>query len=179
MTITKIKGLWVRDLAVHEDDRGELFECLHAYEVAEDTSVKESLKMSYFVRTRAAGTVRAFHAHEKLWDYFCIVEGSAAFCFVDARQGKIKPGAMNYDDRMRSFRPDPGTTEKIVLSGRHPRLITVPPGIYHGWMALEPNTILASFGTQYYNRSCLDEHRVAPCFFDQEFGKSPWSVEGR
>jgi dTDP-4-dehydrorhamnose 3,5-epimerase len=104
------------------------------------------------------GTIRAFHKHEVLWDWFFIAHGSAKFNF--------------YDDR-----PDsPTYKEKVtIVSGTQKNiLMVVPPGVYHGWMALEDDTMLVSIASEVYNREKPDEVRVPPESFGFE-----WEVKGK
>lgn len=119
----------VTELAVNVDDRGELFEVLRR-----DALEFVDFGQVYVVRSRQPGTVRAWHRHAVMWDHFCIVAGSALFQFVD---------------------DEPGGTEvcapyKIVATDRKPVVLHVPPGVWHGWMALEPNTLLLSIASQPY-----------------------------
>ncbi|MBI3961573.1 MAG: dTDP-4-dehydrorhamnose 3,5-epimerase family protein, partial [Deinococcus sp.] len=57
---------------------------------------------------------------------------------------------------------------------RNPTLIGVPPGVYHGWMALEDDTQLISTASEVYNRERPDEVRIPP----DSFG-DVWTVQGR
>ena len=147
----KIDGLEVVDLVTRVDDRGYLIEIVRATD-----SYFKKFGQVYVVRSITRGTVRAFHKHKKLWDYFFIVNGSAKYGFYDNRK-KSK----TYQNK-----------ETIVLTDRKPSLIIVPPGIYHGWMALEDNTILISTASEVYNREKPDEVRVPYNSFDFN-----WSVE--
>ena len=53
-------------------------------------------------------------------------------------------------------------------------MIVVPPGVYHGWMALEDDTQLISTASEVYNREKPDEVRIPP----ESFG-DVWEVKGR
>ena len=78
---------------------------------------------------------------------------------------------------LRDDRPDSPTYNEmqIVVSGpRNPALIVVPPGVYHGWMALEDDTQLISTASEVYNREKPDEVRIPP----DSFG-DVWEVKGR
>ena len=48
----------------------------------------------------------------------------------------------------------------------------VPPGVYHGWMALEDDTQLISVGSELYDPNNLDEVRVPYTSFGYD-----WSVQ--
>ena len=112
----------------------------------------------YIVGDVSRGTIRAFHKHNVLWDFFFISHGTAKFAF--------------YDDR-----PESPTYKKmftVVIGERNPSIIVVPPGVFHGWMALEDDTQLISIASEVYNREKPDEVRVPPNSFGYE-----WEVKGR
>lgn len=62
--------------------------------------------------------------------------------------------------------------ETIILTQRNPSLIVVPPGVYHGWMALEDNTLLISTASEVYNHRKPDETRVPYNSFGYD-----WSIK--
>ncbi len=145
-------------LTTHEDDRGYLFEIVHG----SDPFVSQFGQV-YVVGDRIEKIVRAFHKHDELHDWFCIVKGAAKFVLVDDR-------------------PDSPTHEKfdiLVGSDRSPSLIVVPPGIYHGWMSLQPDTIMVSTASHEYNREKPDEARIPPESFNELIGEDPWSIKGK
>lgn len=148
-----IKDVQVIDLIVREDDRGYLYEIVHAT----DAFVPQFGQV-YVVGDPVRGIIRAFHKHAELHDWFCIVNGSAKFVLRDDR-----PESQTYKEM-----------QTIVISARSPKLIVVPPGIYHGWMSLEDNTIMVSTASHVYNREKPDEVRIPP----DSFG-DVWTVKGR
>lgn len=148
---TKIQGLEIIPLQVNFDDRGYLFEIIHNYEMPKFGQV-------YVVGNPARGTIRAFHKHEILWDYFCIVKGSAKFIFVDDRKD-----SKTYKGQ-----------ETVILSEKAPKMVIVPPGVYHGWMSLEDDTIMVSMGSEVYDKEKPDEIRIPP----DSFGDI-WTIKGR
>ena len=184
-----IEGLKVTPLQVFEDDRGALFEVIHTYDLPggryERTELRSGLRgelvdarerlfpgkfgQVYVVSDPVRGTVRAFHKHKVLVDYFCIVSGAAKFVFVDDSQDTFKETGV----------AKPGNTQIVVASGERPVLITVPPGVYHGWVSLTDNTTLLSIASELYDKQSPDEVRVPPNSFDAEFGENPWMVKGR
>jgi len=148
---TKIKGLETIFLQVNLDDRGYLFEIIHNYDIPKFGQV-------YAVGDPVRGTIRAFHKHEILWDYFCIIKGSAKFVFVDDRKD-----SQTYKQQ-----------EVVVLSEKVPRVVIVPPGVYHGWMSLEDDTIMISVGSELYDKEKPDETRIS----SDSFGDH-WIIKGR
>lgn len=142
-------------LTIHEDDRGYLFEVIHG----RDPFVTQFGQV-YIVGDRIERVVRAYHKHKELHDWFCIVRGSAKFVLVDDREDS----------------PTYRQSDILVTSDRTPSLIVVPPGIYHGWMSLEPDTLLCSTASHEYNRENPDEVRVPPESFDELLGHNPWRI---
>jgi dTDP-4-dehydrorhamnose 3,5-epimerase-like enzyme len=67
---------------------------------------------------------------------------------------------------------DDGIVKWEYLSDKNPRVLEIAPGIYHGYKALEPGSILLYYLTQKYDPS--DEHR-APA---GSFGEI-WQVENK
>lgn len=142
-------------LKVHEDDRGFLFEVIHG----SDPFVTQFGQV-YIVGDRIERVVRAYHKHNELHDWFSIVQGAAKFVLVDDR--KDSP----------TFRK----TDILVGTGRTPSLVVVPPGVFHGWMSLEPNTLLCSTASHEYNAKHPDEVRVSPDTFDELLEHDPWQI---
>jgi dTDP-4-dehydrorhamnose 3,5-epimerase len=153
-----IQDVQIIDLVTHEDDRGYLIEIAREIGGDEPHSVVHKFGQVYLVGDRTRGTVRAFHKHQELWDWFFISHGSAKFVLVDDRKNSSTNGEMM----------------TIIASERRPRLIVVPPGVYHGWMALEDDTQMVSTASHTYNREQPDEIRISP----DSFG-DVWTVKGR
>ena len=148
-----IEGVTVTDLVTHMDDRGYLIEILRST----DPHFTQFGQV-YMVGDLTRGTIRAFHKHEELWDWFFISHGSAKFVLKDDRPDS----------------PTHGEMMTLVTGSRKPVLLTVPPGVYHGWMALEDDTQLISTASHVYNRAKPDEVRIPP----ESFG-DVWEVKGR
>lgn len=148
-----IKDVEKIDLVAHLDDRGYLIEIIRA----SDPHFTKFGQV-YLVGNFAKSTIRAFHKHELLWDWFFISHGSAKFVLVDDRE------------KSPTFKQQ----DVFVVSARNPGLIVVPPGVYHGWMSLEDDTQMISTASEVYNRENPDEVRIAP----DSFG-DVWTVKGR
>jgi dTDP-4-dehydrorhamnose 3,5-epimerase-like enzyme len=123
---------------------------------------------TYIVASPARGTIRGFHRHDLLWDYFHVVRGTGKF--IVARHADEEVIAASAAGR--SMRPD--LVQTFVISERQPALLVVPPGHWHGWMSLEDNTVVVSTGSEVYNRDQPDELRVSPDVFGDI-----WAVKGR
>jgi dTDP-4-dehydrorhamnose 3,5-epimerase len=153
-----IEEFQVIDLPVRMDDRGYLFEIVRAAGGEELHAVAHQFGQVYLVGDPVRGTVRAYHKHDELWDWFCIVHGTAKFVLRDDRRE-----SPTYREIM-----------EIVIGDKRPRLIVVPPGVYHGWMSLTDDVLMVSVASHTYNRESPDEHRIPP----DSFG-DVWTVKGR
>ena len=141
------------DLVAHLDDRGYLIEIIRATDPH-----FTKFGQVYLVGNFAQGTIRAFHKHKALWDWFFISHGAAKFILIDDRGD-----CPTYKEQ-----------DVFVVSSRNPSLIVVPPGVYHGWMSLEDDTQMISTASEVYNRENPDEERIPP----DSFG-DVWIVKGR
>ena len=113
---TKIQDVQVVPLAVRMDDRGYLVEMIRCAGGDEPHAVAHRFGQVYLVGNVAKGTIRAFHKHRELWDWFFISHGAAKFVLKDDRQES----------------PTYGNLMTVVTGERNPTLIVVPPGVYHG-----------------------------------------------
>jgi dTDP-4-dehydrorhamnose 3,5-epimerase len=153
-----INGVWVIPLEVHCDDRGYLFEVARRADDPEPHGIIQRFGQIYIVGNFDRGVIRAFHKHEKAWDWFTISNGSAKVVLVDDRKD-----SSSFGERM-----------VLVTGERRPVLIAVPPGVYHGWMSLKDGTQLVGIASQTYNREDPDEVRLPPDHFGDV-----WTVKGR
>ena len=153
-----IKDVEMIDLPVRMDDRGYLVEIARIKGGPESHSTVHQFGQVYLVGNMTKGTIRAYHKHYELWDWFFISHGSAKFILKDDREES----------------PTHGELMVIVVGDRNPTLIAVPPGVYHGWMSLEDDTQLISIANHTYNREQPDEERIPP----DAFGEL-WEIKGR
>jgi dTDP-4-dehydrorhamnose 3,5-epimerase len=153
-----IDGVKIIDLVVHEDDRGYLIEIAREAGDPEPHGMIHQFGQVYLVGDPVRGAIRAFHKHNDLWDWFSISHGSAKFVLKDDREESSTYGEMM----------------TVIASARKPRLIVVPPGVYHGWMSLEDDTQMISIASHTYNREEPDEVRISP----DSFG-DVWTVKGK
>lgn len=151
---TPIKDVIIRPLTVHHDDRGYLMEILR-----DDSPTFTRFGQVYLVGDMVRGTVRAFHRHNELVDWFFISHGAAKFVLVDGRIDS--PTHTNY--------------QIIVAGERKPVCITVPPGVWHGWMSLADDTQLISVASVSHDPNKLDEERLEPNYFN--YMKRFWDIE--
>ena len=143
-------------LVVHADDRGSLFEVLHDYELP--GYIEKRFGQVYMVKSPVRGTIRGFHRHDLLWDYFCVVHGRAKVVMV-------RPKAN-----------EPSVADEVwstVLAAEKPSVVVIPPLVFHGWEALTDDTILLSIGSEVYNPKTPDEERIPFDTFGDVWGIKP------
>ncbi|MCP4723454.1 MAG: hypothetical protein GY863_00385 [bacterium] len=165
VNIGKIDGVEIVKRTTHSDDRGDLTEIYrtdeHYHEdmvnkyVEYGNSKPEQINQVYIVKNPVRDTIRAFHKHEHLWDFFTIIHGRAKFILVDDR--KDSPTYLN--------------KMIIIADAANVKMIVVPPGVHHGWQSLIDDTILLSIASHTYYREKPDEARVPYTEYDN------WKIE--
>ena len=146
----------IKQLKVNVDDRGDLFEIVRTDMLPDGADIKQV----YAIENHQVGTIRAYHKHNKLIDYFCIVKGAAIFVFWKT----LKTGSST-------------TTlyQRVVVDERAPVMITVPANIWHGWMSLKQETMLISVASACYDKDNPDEVRTTPDALDR-FLPNIWEI---
>ena len=128
----------------HEDDRAQ--RCLNLF-----PEVEGQINVSH---VNSTGHVVAWHKHEKQTDYwFCIRGSFKVGLALPAKDGK-------YEVRWE------------YLSDKYPRSLSIKPGVYHGYKALEPGSIMLYYLTEKYDPH--DEHRALPGDFGED-----WTTENK
>ncbi len=166
----------LHNLQVNVDDRGLLYEVLRTdWPALSDHA--ESIKQVYMVQSIAPMTVRAYHRHVRQVDWYCIVKGSAKFVLF-TEDAELLP------DRNGEGIAGLGTqharsvyTQVVTLTAQKPQILICPRGVYHGWMNLEPNTMMLTVANQVYSHdpATRDEERVP----GDTLGVAIWKVLGR
>lgn len=105
-------------------------------------SVNGQINISYVNSTEH---IVAWHCHKIQIDYWVCLKGS------------FKVG-LAYSD---------GTVKWEYLSDKNPRVLEITPGIYHGYKALQPGSILLYYLTEKYNPE--DEIRASVGSFNEDW----------
>lgn len=153
-----IKGIEIKDLVKHVDERGFFSELVREDWdgfLQGDNIVQFNLSQSY------PGVVRAWHRHLRgQIDYFICVEGSIKVCAYDDREDSETYGEL----------------DEVVLSGERFRVARIPGILWHGYKAIGTKPITLLYGVnKLYNYSDPDEERKpwnAPAII-------PKSINGR
>jgi len=136
-----IDGVHIKDLKVISDERGWLMEILRC-----DDEVFTQFGQVY-LSTAYLGVVKAWHYHKLQTDNFTCVRGMMKVAL--------------YDDREDS--PTYKVLMELFAGEKNPILISVPPGVYHGFKAVGAETAyFVSIPTLPYNYEEPDEYRLPP-----------------
>ena len=136
-----IEGVKTKKLRVIPDERGWLMEILRA-----DDEIFEKFGQVY-VTTAYPNVVKAWHYHKKQTDNFTCIKGMMKVALYDARE--------DY--------PTYKEVNEFFVGEKNPMLISVPPGVYHGFKAIGTETAyFLSIPTLPYNYEEPDEFRLPP-----------------
>ncbi|MBM3746391.1 MAG: dTDP-4-dehydrorhamnose 3,5-epimerase [Acidobacteria bacterium] len=134
-----IQGVLVRPQRLTPDDRGYLMEMLRG-----DWPEFQRFGQAY-VTACYPGVVKAWHLHVRQWDYFSCVHGTAKVVLYDAREDS----------------PTRGRVNEFFIGPLSPRLVVIPPMVYHGFTAVGTGlALIVNIPTETYNYQEPDEHRV-------------------
>jgi dTDP-4-dehydrorhamnose 3,5-epimerase len=134
-----IEGVDVKDLKVIPDERGMLAEIMRP-----DDPMFRKFGQVYFT-TAYPGVIKGWHYHKLQWDFFTCIRGTAKLVLYDARESS----------------PTRGTVNEFFIGLRTPRLISIPPLVYHGFACVGPEEcVMLNIPTEPYNREAPDEFRA-------------------
>jgi dTDP-4-dehydrorhamnose 3,5-epimerase len=130
-----IDGVFLKELTVHLDDRGDVIELWSTYWEEFAAGIIGECKHAYQSATDP-GVVKGWHLHEKHTDQFTVTRSKLQVCLVDVREDS----------------PTFGQANSVVLGIQKPRFLRIPPGIMHGWKALgTKESIVVNFQSHAYD----------------------------
>jgi dTDP-4-dehydrorhamnose 3,5-epimerase len=97
----------------------------------------------------------AWHKHKIQTDFWICIKGSFKVGLVD-EQKNLKWEELRWE----------------YLSDKNFRVLEIPPGVYHGYRALEPDSILMYYVTEKYNPD--DEYRLEVGAFGED-----WNIQNK
>jgi dTDP-4-dehydrorhamnose 3,5-epimerase len=162
-----INGVMIKTLALHGDQRGFFTEQIKRGDVddngkpfaPEQPFAQMSRTLSFARGGNPPELIKAFHWHERQWDYWDVVSGTARIALVDLRPGS----------------PTEGRVQTVIAGEHSPRVVAIPPCVAHGYQVLSlKDVVLCYYVTEPYSPSDPDEGRIA--WDDPRIGYD-WSVE--
>ena len=150
-----INGVAIKKLTKYCDDRGFFAEI-----IKEGEETFHEVKQTSYTETQP-GVIKAFHWHKRQWDVWFVVRGMAQVVLHDLRP----------DSETR------GETQVICAGEDNPCLISIPPGVAHGYRVLGNEKVALFYHTsEAYNPSDPDEERID--FGDPQIGFD-WTTKNR
>jgi dTDP-4-dehydrorhamnose 3,5-epimerase len=136
-----IAGVLAKALRVIPDERGRLMEILRCDEAHFSKFGQVYITASY------PGVVKAWHYHKKQTDAVCCCAGMCLCVLYDARTES----------------PTKGEVNEFAIGVHNPRLVTIPPGVYHGWKCISTEEcIVVNVASEPYDYQHPDEFRLPP-----------------
>jgi dTDP-4-dehydrorhamnose 3,5-epimerase len=134
-----IDGVHIRKLNPILDERGYLQECFRS-----DWQTFEKFGQVY-ITVAFPGVVKAWHYHKIQTDNMVCISGNAKLVLFDEREGSPTNGLIN----------------EIFFGEKSPKLITIPPNIWHGFKAIAGKKMMVlNCPTELYNYDHPDEYRL-------------------
>ncbi|MGH7610775.1 MAG: dTDP-4-dehydrorhamnose 3,5-epimerase family protein [Candidatus Dormibacteria bacterium] len=148
-----IEGVMVKSFTVHSDARGYFLEQLKRGDrddegrpfLPEQPFAQMSRSLAYARGGNPPELIKAFHWHQRQWDYWDVVRGNARVVLVDLREGSASAGRV-----------------QVVLAGENaPKMIAIPPLVAHGYQVLDlQDVLLCYYVSEPYDPEQPDEGRI-------------------
>ena len=146
-----IEGVILKDLELFSDRRGAFFEIFRKEWLKDIFGDTVQMNCS---RSKP-GVVRGLHYHRRQYDFWVPLKGRLRVGLADLRKGSASSGA----------------SMEIEMDAEKPQGLLIPPGVAHGFAALE-EVILVYIVNNYYDGS--DEHGVS---WDDPVLGIDWGIE--
>ena len=150
-----IDGVKIKNVELKPDDRGFFAEILK-----EGEESYSDIKQTSYTETYP-GVIKAFHWHKKQTDIWFVVRGMAQVVLHDLRE----------DSKTK------GETQVIYAGVKNYVLISIPPGVAHGYRVLGTESVgLFYHTTEAYDPDNPDEERIP---YDDSKIAFDWATENR
>lgn len=154
----KVNDCWIYTPRIFKDDRGSFLEWFQDSTFLSNTGSKFNLAQANISKS-AKGVIRGIHFAKNppgQAKYVTCLTGKVFDVVVDLRKGS----------------PTFGKWDSVILDAQNPKMLYVPSGIGHGFMALEDDSTFVYLCDQRYNPN--NEFDISP--FD-EFLDISWPSE--
>lgn len=134
-----IKDVILKDLVVHKDERGMLFEILRS-----DNDFFTRFGQTYITVCKH-GWVKGWHYHKLQNDLFCVMRGTCKVVLYDNRKQ-----SKTYNQ-----------IDEYILSSDKPQVLRIPKKIIHGFESVSKTEAwILNIPDQLYNYKKPDEYRI-------------------
>jgi len=146
-----IKGVKIRKIETHSDDRGFFHEILRD----DDKLLKEFGQVS--VSLTNPGVIKAFHWHKNQDDVFYVLSGKAQVVLYDLRKNSSTHKELN----------------TFAMGDNDPKLLLIPRRVAHGYKVLGKKPLMILYiMNKSYNKKKPDEERIS---YDDKSINFNWS----
>jgi dTDP-4-dehydrorhamnose 3,5-epimerase len=136
-----INGVKIKKIKIIPDERGWLMEIFRC-----DDDIFKKFGQVYLA-TAYPGVTKAWHLHKIQTDNFTCIHGMMKVVLYDSRKNSSTYKEIN----------------EFFIGEKDPKLISVPPFIFHGFKAIGTKTAyFLSIPTESYNYEKPDEYRLPP-----------------
>jgi dTDP-4-dehydrorhamnose 3,5-epimerase len=147
-----------RGFFVEQVKRGDLDDAGRPF-IPEHPFAQTSRSLTFARGGNPPELIKAFHWHERQWDYWDIIQGDVRTVLVDLRDAS----------------PTCGTVQVVMMGEHAPRVVAIPPKVAHGYQCLSlQDVVLQYYVTEPYDPADPDEGRIA--WNDPRIGFD-WSIE--
>jgi dTDP-4-dehydrorhamnose 3,5-epimerase len=135
-----IDGVQVIPLKLVLNERGRLMEVLRR-----DEPWFAGFGQIYITRS-LNGVVKAWYRHHHQIDQIAAITGGVKLALYDDRQNSATKGLVN----------------EILMGESEPKLVRIPPGVWHGFKAIDSDPFLVHINTEPHDFEKPDEDRLPP-----------------
>ena len=149
--LNMINGVILKDLVVHKDTRGQLFEIMRKDE-------PHFLRFGQaYITVCNPGWVKGWHYHKKQSDTFFVLKGKSKIVLYDIRKNS----------------PTRGKIGVYILSEAKPQILRIPKGVVHGFECVgKTESRIMNIPDYLYNYKKPDEYRIK--LDSKEVPYKPW-----
>jgi len=147
-----IEGVKNNSVKSFIDDRGFLSQILP------EGDEHFQIKRIYSTGNFSMGVIRGFHKHKKEKKAFFVTSGATKFVAVDDRKESPTYKEIN----------------TFILSTLNPTVLTIPTGVYTGWISLQDGTVILGISSESFDKENPDDERIDPFAFGDV-----WKVKNR
>lgn len=134
-----IDGVVITILTLVRNERGRLMEVQRC-----DDPGFPGFGQAYVTQS-FGGVVKAWYRHHVQIDQLAAITGTAKLVLYDDRPGS----------------PTCGRVNEIVMGDSAPKLVRIPPGVWHGFQGLESDVFFLHLNTVPFDFAAPDEDRLA------------------
>lgn len=134
-----IEGVKVKPLRLLPNERGRLMEIQRA----DDPDFPGFGQV--YVTQSFDGVVKAWYRHARQIDQLAAIIGTVRLALFDSRTES----------------PTAGRVQEVMMGERSPRLVTIPPGVWHGFKAVDGDAFLVHLNSRPFDFDDVDEERLS------------------